>query len=63
MSDAKGCAHVSLLSTWMPDEATATAFADSLREGLSRLKRISEVSHFTGKGQANEDIKEDDYAW
>ena len=34
-----GCAHVSLLKSWMPDEATATAFSDSLTTQLTRLKK------------------------
>ena len=33
-----GCAHVSLLKAWMPDEARATFFAEGLKTHLTNLK-------------------------
>ena len=49
-----GCAHVSLLKTWMPDEATATAFPDSLAARLTRLKKKRSAEHFRGVGPPDE---------
>ena len=57
-----GCAHLSLLKTWMPDEATATAFSDGLTTQLARLKKKTSVEHFCGMGVSNEECSTAEYA-
>ena len=57
-----GCAHVSLLKTWMPDEATATAFSDSLTTQLTRLKKKISAEHFRGMGLLDEAHSTEEYA-
>ena len=49
-----GSVHVSLVTAWMPDEATATAFADALTAKLASLKAKT-LTHFRGAGIFNAD--------
>ena len=50
-----GSVHVSLLTAWMPDEATATAFADVLTAKLADLKAKTST-HLNGTGIFNADL-------
>ena len=50
-----GSVHVSLLTAWMPDEATATAFFDAITAKLAGLKAKSST-HFRGTGIFNAEL-------
>ena len=50
-----GSVHVSLVTAWMPDEATATAFFDAITAKLAGLKAKSS-DHFRGTGIFNAEL-------